>query len=448
MIFKQQKKEILDELEAMSSDHESIKTFYLEGDAEVVLTLLQSCQEKAIEIGNTIESLMGEGFVTVKYLEEYCEVVYETHGLVSAATQVSPSNIEKKLNKSILKVINSVKNDIQVKKEAVFLPYKASMWDALETVWRRYDADPDWNAVVVPIPYYDRNPDGSFSAMHYEGNEFPKDVPITMYNKYEFKENHPDEIYIINPYDGNNFVTSVEPFFYSTNLKQFTDCLVYIPYFVLGEPDINQAADIANLEHFVLTPGVLNANKIILQSENMKEAYLKVLTAKFGENTRKIWNDRIEGTGSPKFEKLIKTSKSDVVIPDEWELLIKKPDGSDKKIVLYNTGIAGLLEAGESMIGKISRVIATFYEHREEIVLWWRPHPLIEATLTSMRPDLWEAYKVVRDKYIEDGFGIFDDSPDMDRALIYSDAYYGDGSSLVELYKKTGKPIMIQSATV
>ena len=29
----------------------------------------------------------------------------------------------------------------------------------------------------------------------------------------------------------------VEAFFYAKNLKQFTDRLVYIPYFILGEPD-------------------------------------------------------------------------------------------------------------------------------------------------------------------------------------------------------------------
>ena len=33
-------------------------------------------------------------------------------------------------------------------------------------------------------------------------------------------------------------------------------------------------------------------------------------------------------------------------------------------------------------------------------------------------------------------------------AVVLSDAYYGDPSSVVQVYKKTGKPIMIQNVDV
>ena len=46
------------------------------------------------------------------------------------------------------------------------------------------------------------------------------------------------------------------------------------------------------------------------------------------------------------------------------------------------------------------------------------------------------------------GWGIYDDTPDIDRAIALSDAYYGDMSSVVELYKVTGKPIMIQNLEI
>ena len=42
-------------------------------------------------------------------------------------------------------------------------------------------------------------------------------------------------------------------------------------------------------------------------------------------------------------------------------------------------------------------------------------------------------------------WGIYDDSVNMERAIAISDAYYGDWSSLVCLYRETGKPIMIQN---
>jgi hypothetical protein len=65
-----------------------------------------------------------------------------------------------------------------------------------------------------------------------------------------------------------------------------------------------------------------------------------------------------------------------------------------------------------------------------------------------MRPQLWEQYKVIVDKYKQEGWGIYDDTADMDRAVILSDGYYGDGSSVVQVYQQTGKPIMLQNVDI
>lgn len=107
---------------------------------------------------------------------------------------------------------------------------KASMWDSLESVWKAADEDGFCDAYVVPISYYNKNPDGSFREMHYEGSQYPDNVPITSYEDYDFKTRKPDIVYIHNPYDNVYLVTSVHPFFFSENLKKYTDKLVYIPY--------------------------------------------------------------------------------------------------------------------------------------------------------------------------------------------------------------------------
>jgi hypothetical protein len=65
-----------------------------------------------------------------------------------------------------------------------------------------------------------------------------------------------------------------------------------------------------------------------------------------------------------------------------------------------------------------------------------------------MRPDLWEQYKAIVDQYKKEGWGIYDDTADMDRAIVLSDGYYGDGSSVVQLYQQTGKPVMIQNVDI
>ena len=82
------------------------------------------------------------------------------------------------------------------------------------------------------------------------------------------------------------------------------------------------------------------------------------------------------------------------------------------------------------------------------MALLWRPHPLIPSTIKTMKPQLWESYEKVVNKYQEEGWGIYDDSADLDRAVAISDAYYGDMSSVVQVYQETGKPVMIQNVEI
>ena len=65
-----------------------------------------------------------------------------------------------------------------------------------------------------------------------------------------------------------------------------------------------------------------------------------------------------------------------------------------------------------------------------------------------MRPEIFQKYTAIKEQYIAEGWGIFDDTADMDRAVVLSDAYYGDGSSVVQVYQQTGKPVMIQNVDI
>ena len=125
-----------------------------------------------------------------------------------------------------------------------------------------------------------------------------------------------------------------------------------------------------------------------------------------------------------------------------------KPDGSMKKIIMYNTSVQALLDNDEKMIDKIEDALRIFKKNKDDVTLLWRPHPLIKATISSMKPHLWGRYSKIVEQYRKEGWGIYDDSADLDRAIILSDAYYGDPSSVVELYKRTKKPIMIQNVDI
>lgn len=265
----------------------------------------------------------------------------------------------------------------------------------------------------------------------------------------------PDIICFRNPYDNWNLVTSVDFRFYSSNLKKYTEKLVYIPYFILGEIEPDHQDAIVTMKHFVWLPGVINADKVIVQSEKMKQIYVNEYLKAAKENgltgrhlDRSYLEVKFLGLGSPKIDKMFNTRKEDLEIPKEWLKVIQKMDGSWKKVIFYNTGIVALLKHNEKWVEKIGDVLRIFKENQDEAALLWRPHPLIENTMKSMRPEILRRYLEIKNKYLDEGWGIYDDTADMNRAIAVSDAYYGDESILVQLYQKTGKPVMIQNVKV
>ena len=120
---------------------------------------------------------------------------------------------------------------------------------------------------------------------------------------------------------------------------------------------------------------------------------------------------------------------------------------SGKRVYFYNTSLNGMLADTDSFLKKMKYVFECF-EGREDVCLLWRPHPLIQATIESMRPQLWLDYQKIVEQFQSEGWGIYDDSVELDRAIALCDAYYGDGSSLVQLCQKAGKPVMIQDAEI
>lgn len=387
---------------------------------EQVQGILTDCQQGAVDVGNKIEEKEGEGTEAVRLLEEYCEKVY------LLCINWPDEKLRDKELKNIRVLLNKVKNSIlydikDSKKEVVFLPYKASMWDSLESVWKAADEDPECDAYVIPIPYYDKNPDGSFKEMHYEGELYPKYVPITDWQAYDLEKRHPDVIFIHNPYDEHNYVTSVHPFFYSKNLRRFTDKLVYIPYFMTGG---------YMSESFKIMPSYLYADNIVTQSELMKEYYDSFV------------HDKLLPLGSPKVDRIISDSCL-TSMPEEWK---EKIEG--KKVFLYNVSISSILAQGEECLKKIHYVLRVFDENKDAVLLW-RSHPLLEATIQSMRPQLREEYSKLISYVREMPNGIFDENPDVTLSVKVADAYIGEGtSSLVGMFGVQGKPIFLTNEKI
>lgn len=442
------KKQCLATIDVLCEAHTEIEKLISQGEMTTCIDLLGQCQQGAITVGDTIESSEGEGTDEVHQLETYCEMVYQLSEDINTGKSVNARKAVKNLDKPLVIVANGIRSRIPTEKEVVFLPYKASMWDSLESVWIEMKNDSSVNAIVVPIPYFDKNPDGSVRAMHYEGAEFPEDVPVVDYRSYNIKERHPDAIYVHNPYDEANHITTIHPDYYSSRIYELTDELVYIPYFILGDVDPENKVALEGSRHLIITNVMKYAHRVIVWSEDWRKAFINVMSDFVGEDTREYWEKIIEVQESSKLKRVRNLKESDYAMPSDWIEKSTKPDGSKKKIIFYNTGVDPLLKESDKMVDKIERVLQIFKENVDDITLLWRPHPLVEATLTSMRPELWERYKKIVETYKSEDWGIYDDTAELERAIAVSDAYFGDQSSVVWMYKETGKPIMIQNCEV
>ncbi len=428
-----QKQQIMNVIDSMHALHGEIRDRLQSGAYDVVEGALTDCQEAAISVGEAIEQIEGDDTKAVRCLEHYCERLYQ----ISLQLQnTAAQKIYKSLESGLVKAENEIKH-MPVRKTAVFLPYKASMWDSLESVWKAACDDEEWESVVIPIPYYNRNTDDSLGEMQYEGADFPEDVPVTDWQQYSLEKEHPDIIFIHNPYDQFNIVTTVHPLFYASRIKDYTEKLVYIPYFV------HQNDIVA--EHYCVLPGTIYADVVILQSEKVREQYLRYYEAALPELVEKQGREAIEkkfqALGSPKFD-VPADSQND--IPEEWREFL----GQGKKVIFFNTHLRGLMQGqSEQFLRKLEWVF-NFFQKQEDVVLLWRPHPLMVETARAMNPEAVEPYLKLVERYRRQKIGIYDDSRELHRAIDLSDAYYGSGSSVVELFRQQGKPVMLMSEQI
>lgn len=403
---------------------------------------VKSLEECYVASNSILDLLKAENLgASMQALESYQAII---SAIYLAMETKKALNVDK-INEQLVLLLDNLDNSftkecICEKKEIVFMPYKASMWDSLESVWQAACQDTKANVTVVSVPYFDKNPDGSFGQMQDEIDLYPSYVNIVKASEYNFESIQPDMIFIHNPYDEYNTVTSVDPRFYASNLKNYTNQLVYIPYFVLEEGISN----VDSVSHFAKTPGVIHASKVIVQSSKIRKLYIEALIREFGVETSQIWEERIKDWGSPKFDAIHQINEQE--LDETWYKKIYAKDGTRKKIILYNTSLAALLQNPKAMLQKIIHVLDEFEKRKEDICLWWRPHPLMLSTLQSMHPYLAPMYQKIVDNYQTKNFGIYDDTADLNRAIASADAYYGDHSSLVELCELKGIPIMIQDA--
>lgn len=178
-------------------------------------------------------------------------------------------------------------------KKIVFLPCRAKWWKTMEALYKRFVNEPGTQVNVMPIFYYDSDFNGAVLDKHDETELFPDYLQVTDCIKYDFESEHPDVIVIQVPYDGWSTVMTVHEFFYSENLLQFTDELIYVPCFETEAPEQKWDKTYEALSVLAEQPAVINADKVLLANEKIKTFYTEYLTELCGAETENYWKSKL-----------------------------------------------------------------------------------------------------------------------------------------------------------
>ena len=436
---KKKKEQIISLLQCYKEAHSTIRKGIEEGRGEEAISLLVLCQEGMEKIEQDTEKELDGKAEREALFSSYQEELYFSYlSLIKTDEEEREENLDSPALDSqqvscakraishldraeaYFSKIEEEIASIPVKTLHLFLPYKASMWDSMESVYFAALQDSSCEALVMPITYYEKE-DGKFGKRINERAEFPSEIE-TIDEGFSLEEAQPDVIYIHNPYDDKNILTSVDPRYYSFRLKDYTENLVYIPYYTtMGKAGFGS----------LFMPVYRYVHHIVVQSEEHKQRLPKEV------------QEKARILGSPKLDRALAYSQNPPEMPEDWKRI-----AGGRKIYYYNTVIEEMLGNPESFLQKMEEVFSLFKENPKYCLLW-RPHPLLESSFFSVDTAYRKRFLELKLRYLTEEIGIYDSSAEPERAVALSSVYLGDEtSSMAALFLAGGKPLFILDSTV
>ena len=445
-------KECVSELERMLTDVGKIcagSGFTAESFDELT-QLVGDIQQLAADLGTLTENVKGtDRECTVKLvsaLQALCDALWEDY--IEVKGKVESGTIEKNsFDKSIdalNKVSQSVKENILNRKEVLFLPIGIREWKALEGLYEKEKADPNADVYVIPLPLMKKNFVGEVSMTDEEitevanMGEYPEELICTDFRNYDLSMHAPDVIYIQNPYDEVNPCLTVPAYFYASNVRKYADNVIYVPIARTAEFSKQDGSDMYNMRHYVTAPGVIAADKVFVQSENIRSLYIDVLTSFAGQDTEDVWKKKIEVA-----EEYIEASTENTCEEDNIEVAIKR-----KKKLLVCIGANELLESkerGVSLMDALDTKFEILENSAENMDVSIALYPEDKKQWIKAQDVLAKTIFDAVDNAVSKGFlkVALAEPKDADTVAREYDAYYGSPSPYVPAFSIVGKPVMI-----
>ena len=335
----------------------------------------------------------------------------------------------------------------RIRKEMVFLPFSPKYWKYMEKEWAKYAGSEEWDVYVIPIPYYRKKEYGEHDKLCYDIVGYPDYVTLTGFDQYDFDSRLPDKIVIQNPYDDYDSAISVHPRFYTGMLRQITKELIYIPYFMTDYQDGSDERAVTVSSYYIKVPGVTRADRIILQSEALRNLYIDELAKLGGENTRTVWENRItvDETIAPDKECI---GLYEDEVPGDWWKYLTDDNGDGIKVLLYHVNPGDIALYGMKYFEKMRSIFEVLSQNRDKMSVLWHVGTNTPSHLKTYYPHLFDKYKEMQEEFENMDLGIYMESDDCSKAVAVADAYYGDRDAVMYQVQKLGKPVMIQNVEV
>ncbi len=330
-----------------------------------------------------------------------------------------------------LKELSAIIGNLSRKKEILFLPVKAEWWHTMEPEWRSAISDSDNDVYVMPLMYLEKDFVQENGEEKSDAGLFPEYVTTVDIKDYDIAKRHPEKVYIQVPYDGHNTTIAIPNYFYSDNLLNLTDELVYIPCYETDDPESDDDKIISALRVVIEQPVVYNADKVIVRTEKLRQVYVDTLTSLTGESAGDYWEDKVSVSSVEAYDDMINAAKDRKRGKDKRVFLehYGREGDIDKKILVVQMNPAYIIYNGRKAIDKLRMVLTEIKKDSNSVISIFAPNSTEEQMIEILKrsyPDILSEYQSLIEEIRYDKSMILDEDKYIEmNCLDIADAYYG-----------------------
>lgn len=457
--YKQKSYKVLGEecLQELLNLKEQIINAIQDQKLEVAAETISVSQQLAIDFGTLLEQVGYEKSEIVKCLERYCEELYRLYQMyITADSEMRDEAVPEqyvdtgsvninfdKLSDTMLIMEREWIQNVRSKETVLFLVSHLREWENVRLLWNEKIKSPESIPYLVILSYYDKDYDGSPMEWHMEdaigfaesaGVDDSRILNVKQISAEYLELLHPEQIYIQNPYDEWNSNISIPPLFYASNIRKYTDELIYVSPYGEGELYGKASREYRNMQYYVAMPGVMYADRILLNSENKKKWYVEKLSEFAGEETKESWQKKIE------------VWNTEVNSWQQYEQ--KNSEVTGKKKLLYGISLGTYMEDPEAAVQKIKNNLHIFEEYKDniEVTVYLFPEN-VNDTWKVIKEEIQDLFRNLQDKSgrMSTGWLLVEEQQVKHREY---DAYYGDPMPAVMEFCEQKKPVMIQNMLI